>query len=250
MATIPGKFVWFEHVTADVAGSQRFHGEVLGWKVQPFDTGGGETYPMIAAGDTPVGGWTPTEGGEAERWDAYLSVVDVDATLAAVTAAGGKVLKPAFDVPNVSRMAQVADPTGASFWIMQSKGNENDDPAREGQFHWNELWTPDPKAAAAFYAKVFGHAVQEMEMGEGVGTYRILATGQTSRAGIMGGPPGAQAQWVPYVAVADCDAAASRATKLGAKAVMPPTDVPGIGRFAIFDEPGGARLAIIKPAGR
>jgi predicted enzyme related to lactoylglutathione lyase len=246
MATIQGKFVWFEHVTRDVAASQRFYGEVLGWKVQPFDMGGGESYPMIAAGGVPVGGWTADGADATARWDAYLSVIDVDATLAAVTKAGGQVLKPAFDVPNVSRMAQVADPTGAPFWVMQSKGNEEDLPSTPaGHFHWNELWTADAPRALAFYEEVFGFGHDEMDMGP-MGLYRVLKTGETPRAGIL--PASGEQRWVPYVAVDDCDATTARATKLGAKVVIPPSDVPGIGRYAVLEDVQGARIAVMKPA--
>jgi uncharacterized protein len=33
---LPGKFVWFEHVSKDAQKAQEFYGEVLGWKVKPF----------------------------------------------------------------------------------------------------------------------------------------------------------------------------------------------------------------------
>lgn len=249
MATIPGKFVWFEHVTRDIAASQRFYGEVLGWKVQPFDMGG-DTYPMIAAGGVPIGGWTAEGAEPSARWDAYLSVLDVDASLKAIAAAGGKVLKPAFDVPGVSRMAQVADPTGGAFWIMQSKGQEEDQPSTPtGQFHWNELWTADPARALAFYEKAFGFGHEAMDMGP-MGVYRVLKTGETSRAGILPAKDEARGRWVPYVAVEDCDATVARATRLGATTLLAPSDIPGIGRYAVLHDVQGARVAVIKPAAR
>ena len=33
---LPGKFVWFEHVSTDPKKAQKFYAEVLGWKVKPF----------------------------------------------------------------------------------------------------------------------------------------------------------------------------------------------------------------------
>lgn len=249
MAKIPGKFVWFEHVTNDIPASQRFYGEVFGWKVQPFDMGG-ETYPMITASGVPVGGWTPPDPAGPARWETYLSVLDVDAALRAVAAAGGKVRKPAFDVPGVSRMAQVADPTGASFWVMESKGTDEDAASTPtGQFHWNELWTSDAAKALAFYVRAFGYTHTEMDMGE-QGLYRVLQTGETMRAGILSAPAGAPSGWVPYVGVDDCDQTVARATKLGATTLVPPTDIPDIGRFAVFVDPQGATIAVIKPAAR
>ena len=46
---IPGKFVWFEHVSRDGKKAQAFYGEVLGWKVEPFPMSD-VTYDMIHAG--------------------------------------------------------------------------------------------------------------------------------------------------------------------------------------------------------
>ena len=36
---LPGKFVWFEHLSRDPKKAQGFYGGVLGWKVAPFPMG-------------------------------------------------------------------------------------------------------------------------------------------------------------------------------------------------------------------
>ena len=64
---LPGKFVWFELVARDAKKAQAFHGEVLGWKVQPFPMGD-STYEMIyaASGATrviPPTRWRPAVAG-------------------------------------------------------------------------------------------------------------------------------------------------------------------------------------------
>jgi predicted enzyme related to lactoylglutathione lyase len=48
---LPGKFVWFEHVSQDAKKAQEFYGEAVGWKVQPFPIGE-VAYEMILTGDT------------------------------------------------------------------------------------------------------------------------------------------------------------------------------------------------------
>ena len=54
--------------------------------------------------------------------------------------------------------------------------------------------------------------------------------------------------WLPYVHVADCDSSVAKAKKLGAsEVVVPPTDIPGVGRFAIVIDPQGAPIAMLKP---
>jgi hypothetical protein len=89
-----------------------------------------------------------------------------------------------------------------------------------------------------------------MEMGD-QGTYHLLTSADGKpRAGVFESK-GAEApppMWLPYVAVDDCDQAVERAQQLGARAVpMPPTDIPGVGRFAVLLDPFGAALAVIKP---
>jgi predicted enzyme related to lactoylglutathione lyase len=43
----------------------------------------------------------------------------------------------------------------------------------------------------------------------------------------------------------DCDAALAKATGLGAKALTPPIDIPGTGRFVTLQDPQGAAFAVI-----
>jgi predicted enzyme related to lactoylglutathione lyase len=52
-----------------------------------------------------------------------------------------------------------------------------------------------------------------------------------------------------YVTVADVDAAATRITELGGSVSVPPTDIPGIGRFAVVGDPTGAYFSIIAMRG-
>ena len=56
--------------------------------------------------------------GTPPHWNVYFNVDDVDASVAKAEALGAKTLAPAMDVPGVGRMAMVADPQGASFWVM------------------------------------------------------------------------------------------------------------------------------------
>jgi predicted enzyme related to lactoylglutathione lyase len=49
-----------------------------------------------------------------------------------------------------------------------------------------------------------------------------------------------------YFAVADCDATAASVERLGGSVTVPPTDVPGIGRFAMLRDPQGAVFAVIR----
>jgi uncharacterized protein len=250
MAYLHGKFVWFEHVSNDNQGAGRFYDQLFGWSSEGFPMGDGQTYYMVKNAGAGVGGYRTAPAGVPNHWLSYLSVADVDKTAKAAEAAGAKVLMPPADFPPVGRGAALADPTGAAFSIWKS--NEGDapdhDPARIGDWYWNELSTPDEKKALAFYEKIFGYAHDTMDMGP-QGTYYILKKDDKPRGGLMKSPmPNMPAGWLPYVLVANCDASLARAKQLGAKECMGATDIPNVGRFAIVNDPTGAMIAFMNKA--
>ena len=59
--------------------------------------------------------------GTPSAWAIYFGVDDTDAALERVVELGGTVTQPAQDTP-YGRLAQAADPTGASFKLMASEG--------------------------------------------------------------------------------------------------------------------------------
>lgn len=116
-----------------------------------------------------------------------------------------------------------------------------------GAFSWSELMTTDPQAAAAFYGSLFGWTCSDMS-GAG-GEYRVASVADTMVAGIMGMPPGKPPMppaWGCYVTVTDLDATLARCAELGGKAVMPPMEVPNVGRMAVIQDPQGAVLSLMQ----
>jgi predicted enzyme related to lactoylglutathione lyase len=111
---------------------------------------------------------------------------------------------------------------------------------------WSELTTTDPSAAAEFYGKLLGWTFESMDMAGG--TYRVVKVGDTAVAGIMGQPLGAPPMppaWGTYVTVDNLDECVKRAAELGGKQIVPPSDVPGVGRFAVIQDPQGAVLSLM-----
>jgi hypothetical protein len=250
MSYLPGKFVWFEHVSSDAARARDFYSALCGWSVQSMPMGE-QPYHMIRNGADAIGGFTTAQPGIPSHWVSYLSVADVDRSFAAAVAAGAKGLMPPTDFGAVGRAAALADPTGAVVRLWKGAQGDPADVEKTpvGGWFWNELFTPDAKAAVAFYQKAFGFDVEATDIGAH-GTYYLLkdASGRM-RAGVMQQPPGmtTPAHWLPYVQVADCDAAVAKAMQLGAQATMvPPTDIPDVGRFAVLLDPVGATIVVIK----
>jgi predicted enzyme related to lactoylglutathione lyase len=122
--------------------------------------------------------------------------------------------------------------------------------SRHGTFHWNELMTTDPEAAAGFYAALTGCGIATMPMPEGV--YRVMMQGDRPVGGIMGMvpglPPGTPPHWFSYLAVDDVDAACARVRELKGEVRREPWDIPGVGRIAIIIDSTGAALGLITPA--
>src|SRR3546814_3076956 len=84
-------------------------------------------YRIINAGEHSVGGLMAitqemADHGARPTWLGYIAVEDVDASVAEIEARGGRVLMPAMDIPMVGRIAMVADPHGAPFYVMKPQG--------------------------------------------------------------------------------------------------------------------------------
>lgn len=119
-----------------------------------------------------------------------------------------------------------------------------------GKFLWYELMTTDPGAATDFYRGVIGWGAQAMEGGET--PYTMWTVGERPVGGMMQLPEEAQAQgapphWLPYVGTPDVDATVGRASELGGSVLVPPTDLPDVGRFAVLADPQGAVFAVFAP---
>lgn len=116
-----------------------------------------------------------------------------------------------------------------------------------GDFGWTELMTTDVDAARSFYVNVFGWETEETPV-EG-GTYLVLKVGGKGIGGIMkfpsSVPAGTPPHWATYVTVADVDATAKKAVKNGGRVIVPPTDIPNVGRFCTFQDPQGAVIHAI-----
>ncbi len=117
---------------------------------------------------------------------------------------------------------------------------------KTGVISWNELVAVDESAARKFYTGLFHWRTQPFAGGDG---YTLFMQGDTNVGGMMKCPkPGMPSHWLAYVTVEDVDATAANATKLGGKVVMPPFDVPTVGRIAVLTDPQGAAIGVFKPA--
>jgi predicted enzyme related to lactoylglutathione lyase len=90
----------------DVAVAKAFYEKAFGWRLADF----GPTYAATLSGDTDIG----LQGDAAEASKAPLPVIEVDdleATLAAIEAAGATIVRPIFAFPG-GRRFHFLDPSG------------------------------------------------------------------------------------------------------------------------------------------
>ena len=247
----PGTFCWVELATKDGAAAKRFYTSLFGWGVDDMPIPDGSTYSMLQKSGKKIGALYqlgPQQQGVPPHWNSYVSVASADASAAKAKELGGKVMVEPFDVMDAGRMAVFSDPTGAMFSLWEPKRHIGAQVVNEpGAFCWNELYTTDPRKAAAFYIGLFGWKMNARHMD--FGDYVIFENSEGMMAGMMQVPKEwgpVPPHWLVYFAVDDCDGSVEKAKRLGANVTVPPMDVDTAGRFAVLADPQGAGFAVIK----
>lgn len=250
-----GSFIWYELMSKDPDASKAFYDAVVGWSIGPKPAGAMD-YRMIEAGDGQVGGvlgltTEMTSHGARPMWFGYLGVDNVDDTVQKVLAAGGKVLMPAWDIPEVGRLAMVTDPQGIPFYVMRGASDHTSTAfgrTAMGHVSWNELLTPNQDAALAFYGSLFGMSKSGvMPMGP-MGDYTFLRHAGADIGAMMTTPPGgAPNGWGFYFRVADIEAAKDKVIKGGGTVIQGPMEVPGGEMVLSAIDPQGASFGLVAP---
>ena len=109
--------------------------------------------------------------------------------------------------------------------------------AVRGRFVWYDLQVSDPAVAIEFYTKLFGWGTAPF--GD---TYTMWTIDGLPFGGVMK-EPGVPPNWLAYVATPNVDATAADITRLGGRLIVPPTDIPTVGRFTVFMDPQGPAIA-------
>ncbi len=111
------RVIHFEIVGKDQGALQRYYGNLFGWKLNTdFPGGYGMTDPaqtglIVGVGSTP--------DGSAGHVTGYVTVDDIDATLAKAVDLGGAVIMPKFSPDGNAQLALVADPEGHILGLTQ-----------------------------------------------------------------------------------------------------------------------------------
>jgi len=249
----PGTFCWPDLSTSDPDAAKKFYGGLFGWEANDIPMGPDGVYTMFTLEGKEIGAVhkpTPQQAaqGVPPHWLSYVSVASADESAAKAQKLGGKAVMPPFDVMDAGRMTVLQDPTGGMFALWQPNKHIGaklvDQP---GTLVWTEMISTNADAARDFYTKLFDWGVQLHEMGPM--KYSVLLRGQTPAGGLMQSTPdmgNIVSQWMVYFGTTDPDASAKKAAQLGGDVLVPPADIPGVGRFTVVLDPQGAAFGIIR----
>ncbi|HXC60837.1 MAG TPA: VOC family protein [Steroidobacteraceae bacterium] len=254
-----GSFIWYELMTPDPDAATRFYGAVVGWKISPpAPMPDGKDYRGIQRNDGGAAGGVLKINADMQKhgalpvWLGYLHVADVDATVKAIEAEGGKSLMPRMDLP-VGKIAMVTDPMGTPFYVMapipppgkpDAKSDVFDTKASQ-RVRWNELASPDLARAKTFYARHFNFQFNEvMPMGP-MGDYCFIDHDGLRLGAIMQKRSAGPATWLFYFRV-DSLGTAQRAIEAGGgKITQGPQEVPGNEWVIAATDPAGAAFGVV-----
>ena len=239
-----GTPAWLDLGIPDLDRAKSFYGAVFGWD---FDTSGPELgyYTMCLLNGKPVAAIMPnvTPGATDFWWNVYLACDDCDATAKRITDAGGTVIEPPDDMMDQGRMAIARDPVGAQFGLWQGSTFPGAQLVNEpGALLRNDLVTPDPEPARAFYAAVFDFTLDGNDDLPGMDFTFLRRPDGHEIGGIVGDPRATSSSWGTLFEVQDSDAAVAKAREAGGSAEDPQDFV--YGRIAEVTDPFGARFTV------
>lgn len=249
----PGTFCWPELSTPDPNAAKQFYTSLFGWQFKDSDMGEQGVYTIFTLEGKDCAALFKQDAGQVQSgmppyWASYINVESADATAAKAKSLGGTVLMGPFDAGEFGRMAVITDPQGATFCVWQTKTHFGIQVQGEpNSLGWTQLNAKDTSAAKTFYTELIGWTAHEDPIPGQQGSYTTWLKADGAAGGMMAMPPGETmpSHWLPYFSVTNVDTSAQKAASLGAKTFVPPMDIPGTGRFAVFADPQGAPFAIV-----
>jgi predicted enzyme related to lactoylglutathione lyase len=141
------------------------------------------------------------------------------------------------------RMALVQDPQGAALGLWQPGEHIGAHLVNDaGAFSLNQLNTPDPDAASAFYRAVLGWQVDQVASDPPY--WGIQVEGRVNGGMMLMPAAAAPAHWLVYFTTHDIDASALHIAELGGGILVPVTVVGEDQRILVAHDPQGAHFAL------
>ena len=251
----PGKMIWADLVTPDLAAAKRFYGGLFGWTFQDIH-GRNTDYAIARLDGIPVGGLVQRafRPGQHRRpaWLTFIAVKDIVEAERTALAHGGKEISQPHMYAQRGTQAVFADPQGAVFGMLQSSnGDPEDVQALPGEWIWSSLVTSDPRKAAAFYQAIFGYEIFDFPSDDGL-EHIFLASENYARASSNAIPAGTgklPPHWLNFIRVSNAAEAAANVKKLGGQVLVAPHPDRHGGMVAVVADPAGAAFGLLEWTG-
>lgn len=250
--THPGKMLWADLVTPDLAAAEKFYGGLFGWTFQSVHAGQ-SNYAIAMLDGRPVAGLLekaiPPGQHHQSAWLTFLAAGDIDAVKRTAVAHGAKVLADIKDYPMRGRQCVLSDPEGAVFALLASSSGDTPDylPVT-GDWIWSSLHAKDAGAEAAFYQQLFNYDVYELESDDGL-QHLILSSDNYARASandLAQGSAHRHSHWLNFVRVQSAADTAAKALAMGGRVLVQPRVDRHGGMLAVVADPGGAPFGIME----
>lgn len=113
-----------------------------------------------------------------------------------------------------------------------------------------EVTGKDPKRLQSFYSKLFDWQINT-DNPMNYGLVNAVANGTEVGKGSIGGGVGSAPEGAPgyvtfYVQVPDLDATLKKVASMGGKTIVQPTEIPNMVTFAMFQDPEGNVVGLVK----
>ena len=248
----PGKMVWADLITPDLAAAEKFYGGLFGWTFQRVRAGDLD-YAVVTLDGRPIGGLVgktiPAGQRQQSAWLTFFATNDIDAGKKVAVSHGAKVLADIKSYPMRGRQCVLSDPEGAVFALLASGSGDTPDylPAT-GDWIWTSLHAKDAGVEAAFYQNLLGYDVFDLPSDDGL-EHLILSTDDYARASandLARGSARRHSHWLNFVRVDNAAETAAKVAAMGGRVLVQPRVDRHGGMLAVFADPAGAPFGVME----
>jgi predicted enzyme related to lactoylglutathione lyase len=230
----------------DVDRAKLFYESVFGWRFEPW--GPPEYYQVRNAGDGVIGALQHRRelkpGVAMAGFEATLAIDDFETAVAAIEAAGGRMVTRPIYIETVGRLSYFEDTEGNLVGVMQYDADAEPRPKRAadaaGQIRYVSLNADDTARCKGFYEAVFGWRFEPwgppgyyLASNTGEGLLCALHGRREQKRGVH------MAGFEVTLAVRDLDASIGAIQAAGGRLLMRPAYIEAVGRLVTFEDSEG-----------
>jgi len=248
----PGKVIWADLTTPDLAAAEKFYGTLFGWTFQRIRAGEAN-YAVAMLDGRPIGGilekTIPAGQHQQSAWLTFLAASDIDGAKRLAVSHGAKALGDIKSYPLRGRQCVLSDPEGAVFALLaSSSGDTPDYLPSTGDWIWSSLHAKDAGMEAAFYQNLLGYDVFELPSDDGL-EHLILSTDNYARASandLAQGSARRHSHWLNFVRVENAAETAAKVVTMGGRVLVEPRPDRHGGMLAVVADPAGAPFGLME----